>query len=815
MPIPAITEGGYTNMIEKIKALIPWNEIKKEKKNKTYWDGVSRSIAPPSIEEHKDHVIIGDSIVKVLMVGLPFGKVQGWPIGLNKGFLDQLLDIGRNQHVTISITSAYIPIPPHTSVEMYESTALKLAGNKDVSKSSNNFQIVDQFLNVETQHLFEEANAIIEAKAKLFHTSFIIVVMAEDEKKMRKAMSHIKGVLGANCVQKEPPDWCTLEILETSLLTSRTVEYSWVELLTNRAVTIAPLRNPNSRLDSGGLLFGKDKNTGKDIIIDMDMLPAQHIQILGPTGSGKTYTMLFLLMRACSLLNRRIIYTTQKPDNSTNYKAVAESYGKNAAVIDLGPGGRNVNPLQIMYDQDINKYSPEKVGRLYDDHKDLINAFFKVWLKKDFSPNMEALLDKTLNVVYKSKKIIRDDIKSWQAADWPVMTDLIGVWYDLVNNDKDKKGTAGALIDKTYKFQKDGSWNFINSPTNVDLTADFIIMDFSNIPFGLQDGMNMLLTGMLGMRFRIDAEKNTIIAVDEGRVYLKNPELGEFIIKIITQGRSHGVFLWLSILQISDLQNVSEEIKTNMFISLILGKNVKESSIKPIKDYFGLDDNACKELINSKVGQGIIVKDDFATAITFQSTDYEHSIIKGIKREEEETGKIRVEEMYAKIASDNQIYFDNWIHGDSTHILVQNGYKQLTTQLIDGNGKIRTWIRENIMKDGKIGNQSIDHYASVVQLAGLLVKEGFAVEINHYNDADVIGKINGFSYAFEYERYGSHSRTEIIKKYETHIKHYDDVFFISAGDNIKMLQEAVGKNAFARGVSVEKLIDKLKGSEEK
>jgi len=787
------------------------DRIRKEHDNKIYWKSISRSIAPSSMEEYKDHVVIGESIVKVLLVGLPFGKVQGWPVGLNPGFMDQLLDIGRNQHVTISITAGYIPIPPHTSVNMYEATALKLAGNKDVSKSSNNFQIVDQFLTVEASHLFEEASSIIEAKAKLFHTSFTVVIMAANEAKMREAMSHIKSVLGANCVQKEVPEWCILETLESSLLTSHTSEFAWVELLTDKAASIAPLKNPNSRLDDSGLLFGEDTKTGKDVIINLDALPAQHMQILGPTGSGKTYTMLFLLMRACSLLNRRIVYTTPKADATTNYKAVAESYGKNAAVLDLGPGGRNINPLQIMYDQDIRRYTHEKAGRLYDDHKDLINAFFKVWLKKEFSANMEALLDKTLNQVSKSKGIIRDDIRTWDGAEWPVMTDLIGEWYKLVNDDKDKKGTAGAMIDKTYKFNNDGSWNFINSPTNVDLTADFIIIDFSGIPYGLQDSMNMLVTGMLGMRFKTDTERGTIIAVDEGRVYLKNPELGEFIIKIITQGRSYGVYLWLSILQISDLKDVSDEIKTNMFISLVLGGNVKPSSIGIIKDYFGLDETACKDLINAGVGQGLLIKDDFATPITFKATDYDHSIIKGTAAKDEAKGRIQIDQAVAQIAADNQIYFDDWIHGDSIHTLTNNGYKQLTTQLINGNGKLKTWIKESSISGDMVKNQSIDHYASVCQLAGILVKCGFAVEINHFNDADVIARNNGTSYAFEYERPRSHTKNELIEKYNTHIKHYTDVFFISSGDNHQQIKDAVGKNAIKRGTQVNNLIVRLKG----
>ena len=102
-----------------------------------YWDKICRHIAPPAITEHKNHIMIGEDITKVILVGRPLEKVAGWPNGLNASFMDQLLDIGCNEHVTVSISSLYIPIPPDKSVELYNQSVLKLSTNKRKSENSN------------------------------------------------------------------------------------------------------------------------------------------------------------------------------------------------------------------------------------------------------------------------------------------------------------------------------------------------------------------------------------------------------------------------------------------------------------------------------------------------------------------------------------------------------------------------------------------------------------------------------------------------------------------------------------------------------
>jgi type IV secretory pathway VirB4 component len=272
------------------------------------------------------------------------------------------------------------------------------------------------------------------------------------------------------------------------------------------------------------------------------------------------------------MLGKRIIYTTPKADVGTNYRNVAEYYGKSASIIDIGPRGRNINPLQILYDETILQDELDYM-HAFDEHCELVNQFFKV-LFEGTSINMSSTLNESLIQVYRSKGIKREDPKTWKNADWPTLLDLRAVWEKSLKEDP-RDVTSKALLDKTYMVNT--SWSYMNRPTDINTGADFIIVDISGVPQSLQEAMNVFVTGIMSMRFRTDTRKETIIAVDEGAVYLRNPQLALFLLRTLTQGRSFNISLWLATQQPSDLQkaDLDTEFKTNMGVFDYPRKKVK------------------------------------------------------------------------------------------------------------------------------------------------------------------------------------------------------------------------------------------------
>jgi len=102
------------------------------------------------------------------------------------------------------------------------------------------------------------------------------------------------------------------------------------------AATLCVSTSLNSRLDTKGLLFGRDRKTNASVVIDIASLPSQHMIVFGPTQSGKTFSMSVLQMRLHDMLDKRIVYITPKDDGRTDFKAVADYYGDGAISINIG-----------------------------------------------------------------------------------------------------------------------------------------------------------------------------------------------------------------------------------------------------------------------------------------------------------------------------------------------------------------------------------------------------------------------------------------------------------------------------------------------
>jgi len=591
-------------------------------------------------------------------------------------------------------------------------------------------------------------------------------------------------------------------------------EFTQVQVFSNHAADLCAVTDPYGTIDNSGLLYGFCPGTGKDVLINLSKLSSQHMLILGPTGSGKTFTTLTLLMRAHDLLGKRIIYTTPKADVGTNYRAVADYYGEASTVVDIGPKGACLNPLQIMFDAEGMGADMWAYMAAYDDHKQLLIRFFQVWVGNEFSANMESYLDESLNKVYGNAGILRNDGSTWTRP-FPVISDLRAIW-EIDSKDQSqgtKQRTAEAMLNKTYHISREGSLGYLNTQTNIDLSKDFIIVDMSGVPDIIQDAMNVLVTGIFGARFKTDQKKETIIAVDEGAVYLRNPQLSLFLLKTLTQGRSFGISLWLATQQAADLikAGLNDEFKTNMTLNIVLGENMKKDSIGLVSDYFHLSKESVNALLSSGVGEGLLVVQDTPTHVKFECTEMERDVIKGVYGKgvsDAQAGEIKAELL--AISSQNGIAFENWAQGDA-RVLSRIGYIQRTAQSATEAGKVKLWIDPEILDGDKVGNQSFDHYSTVMQIAGHLILKGFSeVQVNHYEGADITAKIRNTSICIEYEKPGSHSKPELIAKKARWEKQYQKVLFVGNSSNERLLSDAVGEeNVFRRGSAFASAIEDI------
>jgi len=780
-----------------------------------YYDEQVRKITPTLIEEHLDHILIDREIYATCMiVGVPPSQTgRGFPRNLSPDFTDQIMALEATSDCLIGISYSCEPIPHEIAQQLiddalYKNKISSEQIDRDTKKSSGASAHSLRF-DKEAHDFVKLYDVLYNNEQRLFDSQYIITLWSDSFEGLQNGISRIKGVMSSNIVRAEVPYYTILDTFMAAQPYPISTDIAEIQQLSHDCGTLVPLRDPLVALSDIGLIYGERKADNAPFIINLDKLAAGHHLIVGSTGSGKTVLLMKLMMGCYDLLGHRFVYITPKPDNRTNYIAVADYYKDKAMVINIGSkkGYNNINPLQVILDTNAVYQTDDDYIEIFNNHLELVTAFFRVLNTSD---NMDNYVNESLIEIYRRKGIIRKDPDTWKdlAGDrWPVLLDLREVWKE---DSKNKNPSAEAMLNRTSRLET--SWEYINRPTDVNFDKDIIIIDISSVPGTLQDAMNVFVTGMVGMRFNTELTKKTNVIIDEGRVFLNDKKLAEFILKIYTQGRSYGLNAWFTTQQPSDAkdEDVKELLKNNSFVNIIMG-NVQPNSYDSIKAFFNMSDEDIAALRGCGIGQGLVQVNNTVTDVKFSLTDLESEVILGTTKPGIKAGadvgfKV-IDKRYTKLAEENHAYIEDWIDGDSK--LLAPGRDRFAVVRALRGGTTGIWIQTSEVKDGKILNQTVDHYGTVLQIAAYLLHRGASVQVNHYEDADVVAEINGHKLAIEYERPGIHTVDQLIDKNQRLLKQYDEVLFVCTSTNYKLIssERCIGQNQTVSRGSM--LLDRL------
>jgi len=762
-----------------------------------FFDSMSRRVTPPKLTEKVSHLEFNeDTYVKTLIVGVPSGDKDGYPRNIPDQLIDSLTELN-TFGCTITYSVKFIPISIQKATNLIQQAVTTNLANQISGQKANILGNIPMALKYDYEDFEANFAQVHRREQNMYHTVFTIIISADSMESLRVAEGRVVQRLKSNLILHEVPFALQLKTWKNAMPFPGYLKEGSVEMFSGEASVIAPIRTPNNITDNSGLYIGIDVKTNKHIQIDFSKLVAGHVLFVGATGSGKSFTMLMLLMRAHDMLNKRVIFITNKGDEKTDYGAVPKYY--NGTLINIGPEetDSSVNILQILYDSSFMKSNYDYV-RAYNNHKGMLQQFFRIWFDNDITVNQKSKLDMYLDNMYEAAGIYKHDPASWKDANWPILNDL----RELFKADYKDDVTAQALYDKTYQLGAKGELSYMNRPTDIDLSKDFIVIDMSGIPDVVKNAMNAFVTGIIAMRFRTDTSKETIIAVDEAGSLMKNPEITNFILTLLTQGRSYGLALWIATQQPTDLAKagVSDEFKTNMIMNIILGKKMDKFSIPIVSEYFKLNLDEQLKLRNSSVGVGLFMYDRQAIHINFKPTAHEMDIIKGAGKIVTTDDGINIAPMILKLATENGFFAANWINGDATNYLKNNGFVPRRVITPVGRGLTSVWIDSDIINGEKIGTQSVDHYSTVMLIAGYLIDRGWKVEVNHMKTADILADYGDIKISIEYERPGSHSASKLKDKAILIEQQHREKLFVVQADNFNYVEMAVGKGCvFKRG----------------
>jgi hypothetical protein len=337
-----------------------------------------------------------------------------------------------------------------------------------------------------------------------------------------------------------------------------------------------------------------------------------------------------------------------------------------------------------------------------------------------------------------------------------------------------------------------------------------IVFDISGVDEEIRPAMNVLVTGLLGSRFRTDLDKETIIVVDEARVFLRNPHLSTFLLDTVAMGRSYGIALWLITQNPGDLakNGVEEEFRTNMPLSIVMGATLDPAKVEPIKKFFNLSQTAVDDLLQCEQGEGLLLLRGEEIPLRFEPTPHEYQVIKGkyeTKRPSPvvgfECGNILPE--FGPLIQHHGIILKKWVDGDDSFLVADGWKKKSKLPDIKGRGSCVMWHRPGAIKDNlmhietlgkKLGKMTVNHFAIAVQIESYLVERKVKCSSDHNQGPDLIFEAGGKTYAIEIEMARSHTDLELIQK-KDRLSGYDDFKFVCMADDYGIISKSVTEDS--------------------
>jgi len=239
---------------------------------------------------------------------------------------------------------------------------------------------------------------------------------------------------------------------------------------------------------------------------------------------------------------------------------------------------------------------------------------------------------------------------------------------------------------------------------------------------------------------------------------------------------------------------------------------MRKENLPAVQAYFKLSENETKHLIGCNAGEGIAKIGNECIPLKIEISEYELDVIKGRKTGQKALSKAQTGSTFQLVdlalndlVVKHGIMFESWTKEPSFNPS-KMGYISKNVQHVIGQGRYNVWIRKDLLNNDMIGNESANHYAGVLELAGFLIQNGYPVEVNHYDGVDISASINGSKIAFELE-ISKKDRNVLIQKYENALKDHAEVYFISTSTNIDELTEVLGaSNVIPRGAQFEEYI---------
>jgi hypothetical protein len=610
----------------RLKALGGWVKASLESHaNETTRNRMYNIYAPQEVDEQKKHVSLNDGEQYARSLYL-----VGWPKTPKVGLLDPVIKKpGLRYALTMNLHTA----ERYDKREQLQDEINKIAGSAIWSEwfgdgESNDADAAAEDKIALRDHMRDE-------RADASETTLVLTVWGNSLEQVNTAAKEMKQECRQTGIQLKGARKNQLPALQTTAPAARDVldEKTAVDLrydLASDTVGTVLSFGGGVRQDEDGTLIGYAKAAPGDspilgaLQVDLDALTTQHVGLMGRSGSGKTADE-----------EMRILDSILRDDKKTVIIDIAEGFDGTTFVQDgakIVVGDTIINPFEVNPPEDATgNVTP------VEDKGEVITDMFMIHLRKHGSGDVAGLRQPAKDAVmstFKRYGIIPGKIETLDPANretdgFPTMTDF----FETVEHMKDhpekyarqsvaaeRKNAAKKLLQHLSAFdtsQGEADYAFLDGESEVDLTADTVLLDMNRYEEKGTVERSMLMRLVTGQAYEIAKRtpRDVRVVVDEAHKIFHDEKDAEDFEELVRAGRNYG----LSFDFISQASRDFAEGPAGVIAdqcSLMIWHEVGRIDAQTLIDVFQMDPGRAK-LITSKLDTGDNEGTDRSEALVF------------------------------------------------------------------------------------------------------------------------------------------------------------------------------------------------------
>lgn len=448
---------------------------------------------------------------------------------------------------------------------------------------------------------------------KLYPVQTAFFVRGDNEPDLHRKISQVNSLLLANAIQPimEKDDLIPLDSYIRNLPMAFHHEHDKREARRSRLIfskhiaNMAPVYGRSTGTGYPGLLFF---NRGTEpLMIDPlninDRKKNAHALIIGPTGAGKSATLVYLILQMLAVYRPRIFIIEsgnsfgllgqylKAYDVTVNQVTMAPN-----ADVSLPPFGEALKLLkafekegkaaEILDDDDLDATISADDIDLEDESRDLpgemeIAARIMITGGDQREDDRMTRADRLMirNAILLAAKTVFDE-----GRDQVLTEDVANAMRNLPDLQPKRKERAIEMADSMSLFCDGLAGHFFNRPgvrwPNVDVTiTDMGILARE----GYEDQLTVAYIGLMNhihdlVERHQNDERPTLVITDEGHIITTNPLLAPYVIKIVKMWRKLGAWFWIATQNLEDFPDASKKMLNMLewWICLVMPKEEVE-----------------------------------------------------------------------------------------------------------------------------------------------------------------------------------------------------------------------------------------------